>query len=137
MHISSRCDYAVRAVIDLARHAPTGTPQTATEIAERQRIPEKYLVHILLQLKRAGIVTSVRGAQGGYNLGRLPGAISVLDMITAVDGPILEPLPGGDSPLEEVSLVWRKVSRRITDALGEVTVQSIMDEAAKADMYFI
>jgi len=79
----------------------------------------------------------VRGAQGGYNLGRLPGAISVLDMITAVDGPILEPLPGGDSPLEEVSLVWRKVSRRITDALGEVTVQSIMDEAAKADMYFI
>lgn len=137
MNISSRCDYAVRAVIDLARHAPTGTPQTATEIAERQGIPEKYLVHILLQLKRAGVVQSVRGAQGGYMLGRGPGAISVLDVVTAVDGPILEPIPGLDSPTEEVRLVWRKVARRLTETLGEVTIQSILDEAAKADMYFI
>jgi Rrf2 family protein len=124
-------------VIDLARHAPTGTPQTATEIAERQGIPEKYLVHILLQLKRAGVVQSVRGAQGGYMLGRGPGAISVLDVVTAVDGPILEPIPGLDSPTEEVRLVWRKVARRLTETLGEVTIQSILDEAAKADMYFI
>lgn len=137
MNISSRCDYAVRAVIDLARHAPTGTPQTSTEIAERQGIPEKYLVHILLQLKRAGVVQSVRGAQGGYMLGRGPGAISVLDVVTAVDGPILEPIPGLDSPTEEVRLVWRKVARRLTETLSEVTIQSILDEAAKADMYFI
>ncbi len=137
MNISSRCDYAVRAVIDLARHAPMGTPQTATEIAERQGIPEKYLVHILLQLKRAGVVQSVRGAQGGYMLGRGPGAISVLDVVTAVDGPILEPIPGLDSPTEEVRLVWRKVARRLTETLGEITIQSILDEAAKADMYFI
>ena len=114
-----------------------GTPQTATEIAERQGIPEKYLVHILLQLKRAGVVQSVRGAQGGYMLGRGPGAISVLDVVTAVDGPILEPIPGLDSPTEEVRLVWRKVARRLTETLGEVTIQSILDEAAKADMYFI
>ncbi len=137
MNISSRCDYAVRAVIDLARHAPTGTPQTATEIAERQLIPEKYLVHILLQLKRVGIVQSVRGAQGGYMLGRNPGAITMLDVVTAVDGPILEPIPGADSPSEEVRLVWRKVARDLTDSLADVSIQSILDEAAKADMYFI
>ena len=137
MNVSSRCDYAVRAVIDLARHAPGGQPQTATEIAERERIPEKYLVHILLHLKRAGIVQSVRGAQGGYMLGRSPSAISVLDVITAVDGPIMEPIPGAESPSEEVRLTWRKVARQLTVALGDITIQSLLDEAAKADMYFI
>jgi Rrf2 family protein len=137
MNISSRCDYAVRAIIDLARQAPSGQTRTATEIAERERIPEKYLVHILLQLKRAGIVQSVRGAQGGYMLARAPSAVSVLDVITAVDGPILDPLPGGESPSEEVRLVWRKVEKRLTETLGEITIQSLLDEAAKADMYFI
>lgn len=137
MNVSSRCDYAVRAVLELARQAPASTPQTATDIAERQNIPEKYLVHILLQLKRAGIVQSVRGAQGGYMLGPSPSAINLLDVITAVDGPILEPLPGGDSPSEEVSIVWHKVARGMTDVLSGVTIQSILDEASKADMYFI
>lgn len=137
MNVSSRCDYAVRAVLELARHTPSNTPQTATDIAERQNIPEKYLVHILLQLKRAGIVQSVRGAQGGYMLGPSPGAINLLDVITAVDGPILDPLPGGDSPSREVGIVWRKVARGMTEVLSEVTIQSILDEASKADMYFI
>ena len=137
MNVSSRCDYAVRAVIDLARQAPGGQPRTATEIAERERIPEKYLVHILLHLKRAGIVQSVRGAQGGHMLARSPGSISVLDVITAVDGPILEPMPGEESPSEEVKLAWHKVAKRMTDTLSEITIQSLLDEAAKADMYFI
>lgn len=137
MNVSSRCDYAVRAVIDLARFAPGSSPQTALEIAERERIPEKYLVHILLHLKRAGIVQSVRGAQGGYMLAKSPGNISMLDVITAVDGPILDPMPGAESPSEEVRLTWRKVAKRLTDTLGDITVQSLLDEAAKADMYFI
>jgi Rrf2 family protein len=137
MNVSSRCDYAVRAVIDLARYAPGGNPQTATEIAERERIPETYLVHILLNLKRGGIVQSVRGAQGGYMLGRSPAAISLLDVITAVDGPILDPIPGAESPSEEVKLTWRKVARKLTDSLREITIQSLLDESAKADMYFI
>jgi len=137
MNVSSRCDYAVRAAVDLARQAPGGSPRTATEIAERERIPEKYLVHILLHLKRAGIVQSVRVAQGGYMLGRAPSAISLLDVITAVDGPILEPMPGAESPSEEVKLAWRKVEKRLTETLSEITIQSLLDEAGKAEMYFI
>jgi DNA-binding IscR family transcriptional regulator len=70
-------------------------------------------------------------------LARAPSAVSVLDVITAVDGPILDPLPGGESPSEEVRLVWRKVEKRLTETLGEITIQSLLDEAAKADMYFI
>ena len=137
MNISSRCDYAVRAVVELARRARNDAPLTATAIAEEQNIPEKYLVHILLQLKRAGIVSSVRGAQGGYLLVQLPVAISLLDVVTAVEGPILEPLPGVDSASGEVVAAWRKVARTLSESLAAVSIQSILDEAAKPDMYFI
>ena len=58
MNISARCDYACRAAVELAKNNHTGKPLTATLIAENRDIPEKYLVHILLQLKRARIVRS-------------------------------------------------------------------------------
>lgn len=137
MNISSRCDYAVRAVVELARRAQNDTPYTATAIAEKQNIPEKYLVHILLQLKRAGIVRSIRGAQGGYLLAQLPAATSLLDVVTAVEGPILEPLPGIDSGSDEVVAAWRNVARTLSESLAAVSIQSILDEASKPDMYFI
>jgi Rrf2 family protein len=137
MNISSRCDYAVRAVVELARRAQSDTPHTATAIAQEQNIPEKYLVHILLQLKRGGIVRSVRGAHGGYLLAQPPRAISLLDVVTAVEGPILEPLPGVDSASGEVVTAWRKVARALSESLAAISIQSILDEAAKPDMYFI
>ena len=137
MNISSRCDYALRAVVELARRARNDVPLTATAIAAEQNIPEKYLVHILLQLKRAGIVSSVRGAQGGYLLVQLPGAISLLDVVTAVEGPILEPLPGVDSASGEVVTAWRTVARTLSESLAGVSIQSILDEATRPDMYFI
>ncbi len=137
MNISSRCDYAVRAVVELARRPQNDVPLTATAIAAEQNIPEKYLVHILLQLKRAGIVRSIRGAQGGYLLVQLPGAISLLDVVIAAEGPILEPLPGADSASDEVVTAWSKVARSLSESLAAVSIQSILDEAAKPDMYFI
>lgn len=137
MNISSRCDYAVRAVVELARGAQSEAPQTATAIAKEQDIPEKYLVHILLQLKRAGIVRSVRGAHGGYLLGKLPAAITLLDVVTAVEGPVLEPVPREDSTSDEVVSAWRKVARNFSDSLASVSIQSILDEAAAPGMYFI
>ncbi len=137
MNISSRCDYAVRAVVELARRVQNDTPYTATAIAEEQNIPEKYLVHILLQLKRAGIVRSIRGAQGGYMLAQLPAATSLLDVVTAVEGPILDPLPGVDSGSDEVVAAWRNVARTLSESLAAVSIQSILDEASKPDMYFI
>lgn len=109
---------------------------TATAIAERQQIPDKYLVHILLQIKRAGIVRSVRGAQGGYLLAKSGETITLLDIVTAVDGPVLDPLPG-EATSDEAVNAWRKVAKGLSEVLGEVTIQSILDESAKPDMYFI
>ena len=85
VNISSRCEYGCRAVVELAQQAAAAQPVTVEHIAERRHIPEKFLIHILLQLKRAGIVRSIRGARGGYLLARAPEDISLLDIVRAVD----------------------------------------------------
>ena len=137
MNISARCEYGCRAVVELALHAHSDRPLTATAIAEKRAIPEKYLVHILLQLKRAGVVRSVRGAQGGYLLARSADAINLLDIVTAVDGGVLDPLPVNGENSDEVAPAWRDAAAAISEVLEKVTVQSILDRTSKAEMYYI
>ncbi|MFF9670655.1 RrF2 family transcriptional regulator [Streptomyces eurythermus] len=88
MRISARADYAVRAVLELAVRQGNG-PVKAEEIAAVQDIPHKFLEGILGDLRRAGIVDSRRGGGGGYRLARAAPAITVADVIRAVDGPIV------------------------------------------------
>lgn len=137
MNVSSRCDYACRAVVELAANAGGETPLTTTLIAERRRIPEKYLPHILLQLKRSGIVRSVRGAQGGYLLARAPEGISLFDVVTAIDGPILDPAPGAGSNSDELAKAWRNVAENFSEILRKVSVQDVLDSTTRPNMYFI
>lgn len=137
MNISSRCEYACRAVLELARHENTESPMTAVHIATLRDIPEKYLVHILLQLKRAGIVKSVRGAQGGYMLARSADAITLLDIVNAIDGPILDPLPVEDPGGADLKPAWRAVGAEIERVLSEFTVSDILTRAGKGAMYYI
>jgi Rrf2 family cysteine metabolism transcriptional repressor len=106
-------------------------------IAERRHIPEKYLVHILLQLKRAGIVRSVRGAQGGYILAKAPGEVTLHDIVTAIDGPVLEPLPLNDSSSSDLAPSWRRVAEKVQKALDGVNIQHIIENASKGAMYYI
>lgn len=137
MNISSRCEYACRAVVQLARHENSDVPVTAVQIAERRGIPEKYLVHILLQLKRAGLVRSIRGAQGGYLLAKSPDDITLLDLVQAIDGPILDPLPVEDEGGADLRLSWREIAVGIESCLSAVTVREILNRAAKGSMYYI
>lgn len=88
MQITRQADYAVRAVLYLAglnngRRAPT------SEIAREQRIPPSFLAKIVSQLSVAGVVQTSRGARGGVTLARSPGDITLLEVIEAIDGPIL------------------------------------------------
>jgi len=137
MNISSRCEYACRAVVELARNQSTQEPLTTTHIAEKRGIPEKYLVHILLQLKRAGIVKSVRGAQGGYLLGLAPEDITVGSILRAIDGPVLEPLPVLDAGGADLVPTWKEIAQGIEAVLDGVTVREIVDRADKSHMYYI
>lgn len=137
MNISSRCEYACRAAIELARNESTGDPLTATTIAERRSIPEHYLVHILLQLKRAGLVRSVRGSRGGYLLAKPPEQIALRDIVIAIDGPVLESLPVDGAGSEELTTAWKEVAKDVEEVLSGVTLRSLLEQAQKADMYYI
>lgn len=137
MNISSRCEYACRALLELSLRENAEDPITAVEIAERRHVPEKYLVHILLQLKRAGLVRSVRGAQGGYQLVKAPDDVTLLDIIQAIDGPILDPLPVDDVAGKQMNGTWRKVARGIEQVMRGITIRQILEQSDESPMYYI
>ncbi len=88
MRVSTRGDYACRALLSLTLHASEAGPTSVRDIAERTGLPQPYLEQILLALKGAGLVRSKRGVGGGYVLAKAPADIKVSDIIAAVDGPI-------------------------------------------------
>ncbi len=87
MRVSTRGDYASRALLSLALHSENA-PTSVREIAERTGLPQPYLEQILLALKGAGLVRSKRGVGGGYVLARDPADIKLSEIVRAVDGPI-------------------------------------------------
>jgi Rrf2 family protein len=88
VRISAKVDYAMRALVELAAADDRGRPVTAERLADAQGIPQKFLQNILLELRRAGIVESHRGPEGGHALARPADKITVADVIRAVDGPL-------------------------------------------------
>jgi Rrf2 family protein len=86
--VSTRGDYACRALLSLALNTTAGTPTSVRDIADRTGLPQPYLEQILLALKGAGLVRSKRGVGGGYVLAREPVDITLAQIVSAVDGPI-------------------------------------------------
>lgn len=89
MKVSTRGDYASRALLSLALHGDGRNPTSVREIADRTALPQPYLEQILLALKGAGLVRSKRGVGGGYVLAREPEQILLSQIVSAVDGPIV------------------------------------------------
>lgn len=128
LKVSSKGQYAVRALLDLAFHrdAPGGQPAQLRDVAERQRIPLRFLEQIFQDLKRAGLVDSKRGPRGGYQLARPADAIRVGDVLRALEGPgaivadaRARPLPsrGGRSPARRAPLRDGVDLREVTDGV--------------------
>jgi Rrf2 family protein len=109
MRISSKAEYACLAVAELAIAGSAGAPKRTQDIAEAQGIPKRYLTQILLHLKAAGLVHSVRGSVGGYQLARMPDQITVADVITAVDG-------RNDAGGRGESMAAKNLAQLLTDA---------------------
>jgi Rrf2 family protein len=134
MRISARADYAVRAVLELAVHGDDG-PVKAETVATTQDIPHKFLEGILGDLRRAGIVDSRRGGGGGYRLARAAGAITVADVIRAVDGPIVS--VRGERPTglsysgsaEPLLPLWIALRANVRKILEGVTLADIAADA--------
>ena len=87
MRLSRKSEYALLALIDLAYNYGSETMKII-EVANRNNIPKKYIEQIFLQLKGAGYVKSIRGANGGYELAKAPGEISLAEIIRLIDGPL-------------------------------------------------
>ncbi|GAC1553400.1 MAG: Rrf2 family transcriptional regulator [Herpetosiphon sp.] len=88
MRISAKTVYGVRALIHLAMHAERG-PVLSRQIAQQQDIPETYLNQLVLQLRRAGLISSVRGPHGGHMLAQPAKEITVLQILEALEGPLV------------------------------------------------
>ena len=119
MHISARTDYAVRAMLAIAGAHPRLVK--AAEIAAAQQIPVKFLTTILVDLRRGGLVSSVRGSNGGYGLARPPEEISVGDILRVADGALTTVGGRADHP-PVTREMWRSLDTAITDVVDSVTL---------------
>jgi len=138
--LSQKARYALHALFLLAEK-PIGAPVMIAEIAREGGIPRKFLEQILLELKKRGILHSVRGKHGGYTLGRAPEKISFAEVIRAIDGPLaLSPCVSVtayrrcDDCADETTCMLRKVLLAVRDATAGIlesrTIGGAMAEAA-------
>jgi Rrf2 family protein len=133
MKVSTRGDYASRALLSLALHADESGPTSVRDIAERTGLPQPYLEQILLALKGAGLVRSKRGVGGGYVLAREPAAITLAHIVSAVDGPITvgdfgEPHQNGACDHEGQCVllaIWGMLGEHMRRHLEEFTLADI------------
>lgn len=140
MRISSRGEYGVRAMFDLAQRYGEG-PISLKLIAERQDISDHYLEQLMGTLRKSGLVTSIRGAQGGYELASHPDTISIGDIIRALEGPILT-VHGKESEKDRsrspesaeqlaLSHTWERLAEQVSDVLNSVSLSDLVEEAAR------
>jgi Rrf2 family iron-sulfur cluster assembly transcriptional regulator len=135
--VSTRGDYASRALLSLALHTDVERPTSVRDIAERTGLPQPYLEQILLALKGAGLVRSKRGVGGGYVLAREPAEITLGQIVSAVDGPIVagdfgEPHQNGACDHEGQCVllaVWSDVGQRMRDHLDSFTLADMVSRA--------
>jgi Rrf2 family protein len=137
MQITRQADYAVRAVLHLARM--NGKQRAATsQVAKEQHIPPSFLAKIISQLSIAGLLHTSRGARGGVTLARQPGDITLLEVIEAIDGPIMLNECVGengictfedDCPLRPV---WCEAQDELVTRLKDTNFQQLLDKSAVA-----
>jgi Rrf2 family transcriptional regulator, cysteine metabolism repressor len=113
--LSRTSSYALQAVLQLARAESSGTPIPCSRLAADGKMPERFLLQILRNLVTHGILGSTRGVVGGYCLERNPEEISVLDVIEAVDGPVVPLLPVHDGLSEEANDKLKCVLATVTE----------------------
>jgi Rrf2 family cysteine metabolism transcriptional repressor len=142
MIVSAKTEYACVAVLELAARHAAGEPVRIREISAAHGIPSRFLVQILLQLKSAGLVQSIRGAAGGYNLAREPDEITLLDVMTVVDaqlGQTPTSTTRSTVPVRVLHRMWKAVAAKERELLEGVTFADLVDQlkGSPEGMYYI
>ena len=139
MKLSTKGRYGLRAMVDLAVYSEKESVSISC-IAQRENISESYLEQLAGKLKKAGLIKSTRGAQGGYRLAKPAAEISVGDILRALEGELgavdcqgLKPEGGCESSDFCVTkLVWQRINDSIAKAVDEITLEELMAEAKKS-----
>ncbi len=145
MLFSTKAEYGVRLMVELGRRAEDAGagPVALSTVAEAETLPLSYLEHLVAKLRQAGLVTSVRGAHGGYLLARPASSIAMLDIVQALEGPIAPMECFHDVPEGRVlcshetdgdracatKLLWTRVHGGITKALAGTTLAELVEFA--------
>ncbi|RLS28769.1 MAG: Rrf2 family transcriptional regulator [Planctomycetota bacterium] len=145
MRLSAKTEYAAIAILELARNWGSEEPVRIRSIAAAHGVPSRFLVQILLQLKGAGVVTSTRGAAGGYQLARSPAEITLDDIFRVIEGPdelvtaVTAGLAGKSRSVAVLLDSWRSVAAAETEALRGVTFAELVERSRSATdpMYYI
>jgi len=135
MKVSLKATYGIMAAVDLAMGTGV-TPIQARSIARRQAIPARFLEQVLHAMKKAGLVMSLRGAQGGYVLTKKPADLSVAEILEALDGPLLQSTGmNGQSPSRRPSKpelllgkVWEQVHQAERQVLEAISIEKLAEQ---------
>lgn len=140
VHFSTRGEYGVRLMVELARHYGDG-PISLTEMADHEALPRPYLEQLVVSLRQAGLVKSTRGARGGYELARPPEEVRMGTVLRALEGPIAPMVCASEDPAHagicdragfcNVNTLWVKVRDAITDALDSLTLADLAAPRAR------
>lgn len=134
MKVSTRVEYGVLALADIALYSDSGTSVPALEIARRQGISKKYLEQILPLLRQARLIRAQKGLRGGYLLARPAGEITLSDILNALDNSLLESMPAADgrgtAGLAEVvnACLWGKINQHLNTYASSVTLADFLTE---------
>jgi Rrf2 family transcriptional regulator, iron-sulfur cluster assembly transcription factor len=132
MKLTTRGHYSVKALLDLSLQ-PEDLPASVSAIAHRQDLPAPYLEKLLIALRRADIVESVRGAQGGYRLARPAAEISLGQILEAV-GETVDPLPRHQPQIDQTEdwvtySVWKRLHQKLKEALYSISLEDLYYDA--------
>ncbi|MFV2063639.1 MAG: Rrf2 family transcriptional regulator [Chloroflexota bacterium] len=140
LHFSTRGEYGVRLMVELARHYGSG-PVSLSEMADHEALPRPYLEQLVVSLREAGLVTSTRGARGGYELTFAPSEVRMSSVITALEGPIAPMICASDDPEHtemcersgycNVNQLWLRVRDAVVGALDSMTLEELAQPLAR------
>ncbi len=132
---STKGEYGVRLMVQLGRHFGAG-PASLAEIAAEEDLPRAYLEQLVMSLREAALVTSTRGAHGGYELARPPESITMAEVLRALEGPIAPMMCASDDPDHAigcdrsarctVNILWVRVRDAIAGALDSMTLADLV-----------
>lgn len=138
MKISTKGKYGLRALVDLAIHSEPDAVSISS-IATRQGLSERYLEQLMARLKKAGLVTSTRGAYGGYRLAKKPEEVMVGDVLRALEGNSLDPIECAgimgqcDASDSCVTMsLWKRINDGVNKIVDETTLQSLLADHCEA-----